>query len=69
MFFTCLSRHGTLFGADQSGVKDVGMDLQAAILKQAVDEFKKQFILSGSSGPSYGRTYGHTTYVIFRTRL
>jgi hypothetical protein len=38
--------HGTIFGADQSGAKDVGLDLQAAILEKAVTALNKEFVLS-----------------------
>jgi hypothetical protein len=38
--------HGTIFGADQSGAKDVGLDLQAAILEKAVGSLNKEFVLS-----------------------
>lgn len=42
-------RHGTIFGSDQSGSRDVGIDLQTVILQNAVDDLKTQFILSGKS--------------------
>jgi transcription-repair coupling factor (superfamily II helicase) len=36
---------GTVFGTDQSGAKDVGLDLQAVILKKAVDALKTELII------------------------
>lgn len=44
--------YGTIFGSEQSGTKDVGVDLQAVLLKNALEELKKSFILSGPSFPS-----------------
>jgi transcription-repair coupling factor (superfamily II helicase) len=38
--------YGTIFGTDQSGAKDVGLDLQAAILKNAVDSLKSELIIA-----------------------
>jgi transcription-repair coupling factor (superfamily II helicase) len=38
--------YGTIFGTDQSGAKDVGLDLQAAILKDAVDTLKEEQIIA-----------------------
>lgn len=39
---------GTVFGTDQSGAKDVGMDLQAVILRRAVDALKGELIIGVS---------------------
>jgi len=38
---------GTIFGTDQSGSGDVGMDLQAKILEHALEDLKKKIVLSG----------------------
>ena len=38
--------YGTIFGSDQSGTADVGLDLQAAILAGAVARLTKEHILS-----------------------
>ena len=37
---------GTIFGADQSGTCDVGLDLQANILETAAKRLNKECILS-----------------------
>jgi len=41
---------GTLFGADQSGSQDVGIDLQAQMLSTALEEMKKNLTISGDGG-------------------
>jgi transcription-repair coupling factor (superfamily II helicase) len=33
---------GTLFGADQSGSQDIGLDLQASMLAKALEEIKSK---------------------------
>ena len=38
--------YGTIFGTEQSGAKDVGLDLQAAILRNAVDSLKHELIIA-----------------------
>jgi len=56
--------YGTIFGSDQSGAKDVGLDLQASIMQRALTELKKEFIISvpdsriclGSSIEIFGNT-------------
>lgn len=37
---------GTIFGSDQSGSRDVGLDLQSVILQQSLDNLRNEFILS-----------------------
>lgn len=38
--------YGTIFGTEQSGAKDVGLDLQAAILRNAVDSLKQELVIA-----------------------
>jgi len=38
--------YGTIFGSDQSGTKDVGMDLQASIMQRELVKLKKEFIIT-----------------------
>ena len=38
--------YGSLFGADQSGSQDVGLDFQAQILSQAVKKLKEEYVLA-----------------------
>ena len=38
--------YGSLFGADQSGSQDVGLDFQAQILAQAVEKLKQEHVLA-----------------------
>jgi len=38
--------HGTIFGSEQSGAKDIGLDLQAKVLSRALESIKEEVILS-----------------------
>lgn len=38
--------HGTIFGTEQSGAKDVGLDLQAEILAAAVENIRHELIIA-----------------------
>lgn len=38
--------HGTIFGSEQSGAKDIGLDLQAKVLASALESIKEEVILS-----------------------
>ena len=38
--------YGTIFGTEQSGAKDVGLDLQAALLRSAVESLKQELIIA-----------------------
>jgi hypothetical protein len=37
--------YGTIFGAEQSGSKDVGIDLQTEIMREALDELQKKIFM------------------------
>lgn len=38
--------HGTIFGSEQSGTSDIGVDLTSSILQAAIEDLKRGFILS-----------------------
>lgn len=40
--------HGTIFGSEQSGARDVGLDLQSEILAEAVEQLKKDSVIGAA---------------------
>jgi hypothetical protein len=41
-----LRGHGTIFGTEQSGARDVGLDLESDLLSRAVQQMREQLIIS-----------------------
>jgi transcription-repair coupling factor (superfamily II helicase) len=40
--------HGTIFGSEQSGARDVGLDLQSEILAEAVEQLRKDSVIGAA---------------------
>eukprot|EP01036_Dinobryon_divergens_P029109 gene29108-38171_t len=51
---------GTLFGSDQSGSQDVGMDLQARMLSTALENFRANTTLLNQTAIEIAKNYGQT---------